>query len=175
MAAIGVSLAFPTIETIVYILIAAVNTWIANYNNKNRLVFGMALSYIQLCWVLAVIFAKATKFSDSRFTADKITSERDLHEQMKIVEAFGGKVYDIVHDAGSDACDLKSAKDHHGKTNSWKGCFSFKVDLWESCIPDFIFLFLFLVYLWSQYKAYHRRENAIEKRINILLIKNYEL
>jgi hypothetical protein len=31
------------------------------------------------------------------------------------------------------------------------------------------------VYLWSQYKAYHRRENAIEKRINILLIKNYEL
>ena len=47
--------------------------------------------------------------------------------------------------------------------------------LWESCIPDYIFLFLFLVYLWSQYKAYHRRENAIEKRINILLIKNYEL
>jgi len=50
-----------------------------------------------------------------------------------------------------------------------------QIDHWSSCIPDFIFLFVFLLYLYAQYAAYHRRENAIEHRINILLIKNYEL
>lgn len=32
-----------------------------------------------------------------------------------------------------------------------------------------------MVYLFSQYNGYHRREKSIEKRITILLIKNYEL
>jgi len=43
---ICISLAYPTVETIAYITVASLNTWIANYKNKSRLVFGMALSYI---------------------------------------------------------------------------------------------------------------------------------
>jgi len=36
-----------------------------------------------------------------------------FHEQIKIVSAFGGKVFDKVHEANSTACDhRKSSKDH---------------------------------------------------------------
>jgi len=53
--------------------------------------------------------------------------------------------------------------------------FSFKVAFFESLIPDIIFFVVFSIYLASQYTAYRRREKSIEQRINILMIKNFEL
>jgi hypothetical protein len=152
VAAVGISLAYPTIETIVYILVAATNTWVANYKNKSRLVFGMALSYLQIVWVFTVLYTKCTAFADKHHAKGKLTTEVEYQQALKLAAAFGMVVTD---------------ENPHE--------FTFKVNHWESCIPDYIFLFIFLLYLYAQYAAYHRRENAIEQRINILLIKNYEL
>lgn len=153
LTAIGISLAFPTLETIGYILIASLNTWIANYKNKNRLVFGMALSYIQIVWAFFVMYVKYTKVKKQEFK-----TEPEMHHQKMFYIAFG--LYVVP---GSVTTDHAAHK------------YSFEISHWQSCIPDFVFLMVFLIYLYSQYKAYNRREKSIEKRITILLVKNFEL
>jgi len=88
-AAVGISLAFPTIETIVYILVASTNTWVANYKNKSRLVFGMALSYLQLLWVFTVLWVKWTAFPDSDYATGKLTTEEQYNQALRLCRAFG--------------------------------------------------------------------------------------
>jgi hypothetical protein len=93
-AAVGISLAFPTIDTIVYILVASTNTWVANYKNKSRLVFGMALSYLQLLWVFTVLSMKWTAFPDKDYATGKLTTEEQYHQAKKLCSAFGIKLKD---------------------------------------------------------------------------------
>ena len=135
----------------------------------------MALSYLQVCWVAVVVYTKWTAFVDKAYATGKLTTEADYIGARKLCSAFGMQIK-----KQSKQCDSTEAlaawKTLHPKAVvCCQTDYCFEIDHWRSCIPDFIFLFVFLLYLYAQYAAYHRRENAIEHRINILLIKNYEL
>ena len=101
VAAVGISLAYPTIETIVYILVAATNTWVANYKNKSRLVFGMALSYLQIVWVFTVLYTKCTAFADKHYVKGKLTTEVEYHQALKLAAAFGMVAIDCYPTKGT--------------------------------------------------------------------------
>jgi hypothetical protein len=119
---------FSTLESITFLVLASLNCWIANYKNKSRLIFGMALSYIQIIYVLAVMYFKS-KICSTKIPVFK--DKRKMEEYIGFWKTFG-------MEPKANSIIIDKAHDH----------FEFKFGFYESCIPDYVFLSVFFFYVY---------------------------